>query len=144
MKQVIEKDIIVKFHRVTEVEPIEGTDFAFYTDTREMESDGVKRAETSKGITSMDNIRSVQSMDKIDNEVIVDGMYKRRAIVAAISKENFQKAKDGLADVAEVVEYPYVSGYELPKEYVLVLWNKVSHQIRDLQYQLIPFGGIYE
>ena len=43
MKMIMQTDVVIKTHRMIEIEEIEGTDFAFYTDTRNIDTNGEKK-----------------------------------------------------------------------------------------------------
>lgn len=137
MKKILENDVIIKTHRIIEIEEIEGTDFVFYKDTRDIDKDGEKSVEVYKGITSIENINSVNGLKSISNIVVAPKMYESEAIVAAISKENLQCVLNGEKHIADVVENVNGKDYPFPENYILVLWNVGSYKIADLHYNFI-------
>lgn len=137
MKKIFEKDIVIKTHRIIEIKEIEGTDFSFYRDVRDIDKNDEKSAEVYKGITSMENINSVNGLKRISNTVVTPKMYQGEAIVAIITQDNFDCVLNGSKHITEVIEYPYDKDYYIPDNYILVLWNVGSHRIADLHYNFI-------
>lgn len=95
MKKLIETETVVKTKRRIDIEKIEGTDFVCYVDTREVNTDGTVETKEYKGITSLENLKSVKGLEKIEDKVSAPKMYEGYACVAAINKQNF---KDVLYD----------------------------------------------
>lgn len=56
MKKLIETETVVKTKRRIDIEKIEGTDFACYVDTREINTDGTVETKEYKVITSLDSV----------------------------------------------------------------------------------------
>lgn len=57
MKKLIEIETIIKTNRRIDIEKIEETDFAYYTDTREINTDGTVETKVDKRITSLENLK---------------------------------------------------------------------------------------
>ena len=137
MRKILEEDVVIKIHRTIEIEEIEGTDFVFYKDTREKNENDKKSIAMCKSITSMENITSVKGLEGISNVIVAPKMYENKAVVAAISKENFQHVLNGEKHIADVIESTDGKDYPVPENYMLVLWNFGSHKIADLNYNFI-------
>ena len=138
MKKIFEYDYEVITHRTINTEEIKGTDFVFYEDIREVNENGnenfyIKR---HKGVTSKENIEAVTGMDDIDDIVKTPKMYEGKAIVAVISKDDYQKLMNGELHITEVVQYLKNIDYSEDK-YILVLYNWMSYKIADLNYNFI-------
>lgn len=136
MNKVFEYDCEVITHRTINTEEIEGTDFVFYEDIREIFKDGNFLEVVYKGVTSKENINSVIGLGHIENIVKAPRMYEKKAIVAAIDKNNYQKVMNGDMYIADVIEYLKNIDYSEDK-YILVLWNWLSDKIADLNYNFI-------
>lgn len=137
MKKIFEDNVIIKTHRTIEIEEIEGTDFAFYTDTRNIDKNGEKSIVMCRNITSIENIKAVKGLQDISNQVVASNMYQGKTIVAAMSKDNFKAVLDGDKHITEVIEYLDGKDYPIPDDYMFVLWNVGSHRIADLHYKFI-------
>lgn len=105
MNKVFEYDCEVITHRTINTEEIEGTDFVFYEDIREIFDGGNFLEEVYKGATSKENINSVIAMMNIENIVKAPRMYEKKAIVAAINKDNYQKVMNGDMYIEDAIEY---------------------------------------
>lgn len=137
MKKLIEIETIIKTNRRIDIEKIEGTDFAYYTDTREINTDGNVEVKTYYGITSLENLKSVKGLEKIEDKVFAPKMYEGYACVAAINKQNFKEVLSGEKHISEVVEDISTLTFPISNNYLLVLWNWGSHKIADLNYDFI-------
>lgn len=137
MKKSIEIETIIKTNRRIDIEKIEGTDFAYYTDIREINTDGNVEVKTYQGITSLENLKSVKGLEKIKDKVSVPKMYEGYACVAAINKQNFKEVLSGEKHISEVVEDISTLTFPISNNYLLVLWNWRSYKIADLNYDFI-------
>lgn len=137
MEKIFEDDIVIKTHRTIEIEKIEGTDFAFYMDTREIDENGKKSVTVYKNVTSIENINAVKGLQNISNQVAAPNMYRGTAIVAAIRKDNFKALLNGNKEIMEVIKYLDDVNYPVSDDYVLVLWSIGSYKIADLHYNFI-------
>ena len=137
MKMIMQTDVVIKTHRMIEIEEIEGTDFAFYTDTRNIDTNGEKRIEVIKNITSMENLISVKGLDKINDVVSAPKMYEGKAVIVAIHKDNFKLVLEGKKHITDVVEKLSAKSYPIPEDYMLALWNWGSYKLADLSYDFI-------
>ena len=137
MKKLIEIETIIKTNRRIDIEKIEGTDFAYYTDTREINTDGNVEVKTYYGITSLENLKSVKGLEKIEDKVFAPKMYEGYACVAAINKQNFKEVLSGEKHISEVVENISTLTFPISNNYLLVLWNWGSYKIADLNYDFI-------
>ena len=54
MKKLVESKSVVEINRRIEIEEINGTDFAYYVDTKEIKTNGVFEKKIQKGVTSME------------------------------------------------------------------------------------------
>ena len=136
MNKVFEYDCEVITHRTINTEEIEGTDFVFYEDVREIFDSGNFLEEVYKGVTSKENINSVIAMMNIENIVNAPRMYEKKAVVAAINKDNYQKVMNGDMYIGDAIEHLKNINYSEDK-YILVLWNWLSNKIADLNYNFI-------
>lgn len=136
MNKVFEYDCEVITHRTINTEEIEGTDFVFYEDVREVFDGGNFLEEVYKGVTSKENINSVIAMMNIENTVKSPRMYEKKAVVAAINKDNYQKVMNGDMYIEDAIEHLKNIDYSEDK-YILVLWNWLSNKIADLKYNFI-------
>lgn len=136
MNKVFEYDCEVITHRTINTEEIEGTDFVFYEDIREIVQNGNFCTEVYKGVTSKENINSVIGLGDIENIVKTPRMYEKKAIVAAINKDNYQKVMNGDMYIEDAIEHLKNIDYSKNK-YVLVLWSWLSNKIADLNYNFI-------
>lgn len=141
MKKTLEIDVVVKTHRIIEIEEIKGTDFVFYTETRNIDNNGEKSIEVVKGVTSVKNIETTTNLNYIKWSVDTPKMTEGRAVVAAIHKNNFDILLQGKKYVSEVIESLnsiYENNDSISDDYMLVLWDVSSHKIADLNYNFIP------
>lgn len=136
MNKVFEYDSTLITHRTINTEEIKGTDFVLYEDIREVNENGKSYIKRHKGITSKENIESVTGMDDINDIVKTPKMYEGKAIVAVISKDDYQKLMNGELHITEVVQYLKNIDYSEDK-YILVLYNWMSYKIADLNYNFI-------
>lgn len=136
MNKVFEYDCEVITHRTINTEEIEGTDFVFYEDVREIVQNGNFCTEVYKGVTSKENINSVIGLGDIENIVKAPRMYEKKAIVAAINKDNYQKVMNGDMYIEDAIEHLKNIDYSKNK-YVLILWSWLSNKIADLDYNFI-------
>lgn len=137
MKKILENDVVIKTHRTIEMEEIEGTDFAYYKDIREIDKNGEKSVETYSGVTSIENIKSVNGLKNISNTVVAPKMYEQEAIVALVSKENFKCVLNGEKHIVDVIENINKKNFPISEDYMIVLWNVGSYKIADLHYNFI-------
>lgn len=137
MKKLIEIETIIKTNRRIDIEKIEGTDFAYYTDTREINTDGNVEVKTYHGITSLENLKSVKGLKKIADKVFAPKMYEGYACVAAINKQNFKDVLIGKKHISEVIEDVSTLSFPISNDWLLVLWNWGSYKIADLNYDFI-------
>lgn len=135
MKNIIETNI--KVNRTIEMEEIDKTDFIFYVDTKNIDTNGKIETQIIKGITSKENLKLVKGLDKINNIIYAPKMYKNAAIVMAIKKDNFKLVLSGKKYINEIIEEPNKIEYPIPENYMLVLWNWLSYTIMDLNYNFI-------
>ena len=138
MKKLIETETVVKTKRRIDIEKIEGTDFVCYVDTREVNTDGTVETKEYKGITSLENLKSVKGLEKIEDKVSVPKMYEGYACVAAINKQNFKDVLIGKKHISEVIEDVSTLSFPISNDLLLVLWNWGSYKIADLNYDFIP------
>ena len=136
MKEIFTFDSTTITHRTVNTKEIEGTDFVFYEDCREINEDGVNRTEVYKGITSLENIKNITGMKDIKKKVKAPNMYKGKANVGAIEKAAFEKLKAGDLELPEVVkDIDYMDYSE--ETHVLVLYSFDGTQICDLNHRFI-------
>lgn len=138
MKKLIETETVVKTKRRIDIEKIEGTDFVCYVDTREVNTDGTLETKEYKGITSLENLKSVKGLEKIEDKVFAPKMYEGYACVAAIHKQNFTDVLIGKKHISEVIEDVSILSFPISNDWLLVLWNWGSYKIADLNYDFIP------
>lgn len=138
MKKLIETETVVKTKRRIDIEKIEGTDFVCYVDTREVNTDGTLETKEYKGITSLENLKSVKGLEKIEDKVSAPKMYEGYACVAAINKQNFKDVLIGKKHISEVIEDVGTLSFPISNDWLLVLWNWGSYKIADLNYDFIP------
>lgn len=138
MKKLIETESVVKTKRRIDIEKIEGTDFAYYVDTRDINTDGTIETKVDKGITSLENLKSVKELEKIEDKVSAPKMYEGYACVAAINKQNFKDVLIGKKHIPEVIEDVGTLSFPISNDWLLVLWNWGSYKIADLNYDFIP------
>lgn len=138
MKKLIETESVVKTKRRIDIEKIEGTDFAYYVDTRDINTDGTIETKVDKGITSLENLKSVKGLEKIEDKVFAPKMYEGYACVAAIHKQNFTDVLIGKKHISEVIEDVSILSFPISNDWLLVLWNWGSYKIADLNYDFIP------
>ena len=137
MKKLIETETVIKTKRRIDIEKIEGTDFACYVDTREINTDGIVELKVDKGITSLENLKSVKGLEKIEDKVSAPKMYEGYACVAAINKQNFKDVLIGKKHISEVIEDVSNLSFPISNDWLLVLWNWGSYKIADLNYDFI-------
>lgn len=138
MKKLIETETVVKTKRRIDIEKIEGTDFVCYVDTREVNTDGTVETKEYKGITSLENLKSVKGLEKIEDKVSVPKMYEGYACVAAINKQNFKDVLIGKKHISEVIEDVSKLSFPISNDWLVILWNWKSYKIADLNYDFIP------
>ena len=137
MKKLIETETVIKTKRRIDIEKIEGTDFACYVDTREINTNGIVELKVDKGITSLENLKSVKGLEKIEDKVSAPKMYEGYACVAAINKQNFKDVLIGKKHISEVIEDVSNLSFPISNDWLLVLWNWGSYKIADLNYDFI-------
>lgn len=140
MKKLVESKSVVEINRRIEIEEINGTDFAYYVDTKEIETNGVFEKKIQKGVTSMENLKAVKEMEKINDIVVAPKMYEKDAIIVAIAKKDFQQVLNGEKHITDIIENTQINDLSFPisNDYMLVLWNWKSYKIADLFYNFIP------
>lgn len=140
MKKLVESKSVVEINRRIEIEEINGTDFAYYVDTKEIETNGVFEKKIQKGVTSMENLKVVKEMEKINDIVVAPKMYEKDAIIVAIAKKDFQQVLNGEKHITDIIENTQINDLSFPisNDYMLVLWNWKSYKIADLFYNFIP------
>lgn len=140
MKKLVESKSVVEINRRIEIEEINGTDFAYYIDTKEIETNGVFEKKIQKGVTSMENLKAVKEMEKINDIVVAPKMYEKDAIIVAIAKKDFQQVLNGEKHITDIIENTQINDLSFPisNDYMLVLWNWKSYKIADLFYNFIP------
>lgn len=137
MKKILENDVVIKTHRTIEMEEIEGTDFAYYKDVREIDKNGEKFVEVYNGVTSIENIKSVNGLKNISNTIVAPKMYDQEAIVTTISRENFKCVLNGKKHIYDAIEDIGKKNYAFNENYMIVLWSPLSYKIADLHYNFI-------
>ena len=137
MKKLIETETVIKTKRRIDIEKIEGTDFACYVDTREINTDGIVETTVDKGITSLENLKAVKGLEKIEDKVSAPKMYEGYACVAAINKQNFKDVLIGKKHISDVIEDVSNLSFPISNDWLLVLWNWGSYKIADLNYDFI-------
>lgn len=140
MKKLVESKSVVEINRRIEIEEINRTDFAYYVDTKEIETNGVFEKKIQKGVTSMENLKAVKEMEKINDIVVAPKMYEKDAIIVAIAKKDFQQVLNGEKHITDIIENTQINDLSFPisNDYMLVLWNWKSYKIADLFYNFIP------
>ena len=140
MKKLIETETVVKTKRRIDIEKIEGTDFAYYVDTRDINTDGTLETKEYKGVTSLENLKTVKKMEKINDIVVAPKMYEKDAIIVAIDKKDFQQVLNGKKHITDIIENTQINDLSFPisNNYMLILWNWKSYEIADLFYNFIP------
>lgn len=138
MKKLMEWTVTVKTNRKINVEEIEGTDFAFYEDVREIDTDGEKEVKIIKGVTSKENLNKVQGLDFINDVVYAPKMYDKKAVVATIKKSDFNLVLKGKKHISEAIDWQCLVRLPTSEDCMMVLWNSSSHTIADLNYNFIP------
>lgn len=140
MKKLVESKSVVEINRRIEIEEINGTDFAYYVDTKEIKTNGVFEKKIQKGVTSMENLKAVKEMEKINDIVVAPKMYEKDAIIVAIAKKDFQQVLNGEKHITDIIENTQINDLSFPisNDYMLVLWNWKSYKIADLFYNFIP------
>ena len=137
MKKLIETETVIKTKRRIDIEKIEGTDFACYVDIREINTDGIVETTVDKGITSLENLKAVKGLEKIEDKVSAPKMYEGYACVAAINKQNFKDVLIGKKHISDVIEDVSNLSFPISNDWLLVLWNWGSYKIADLNYDFI-------
>lgn len=148
MKKLIETNAIVKTNRVIEIEEINGTDFAFYKDTKMINTNGIEKINSIIGATSIQNLKSIKGLEAISDTVLAPKMYEGKATIRVIKKSNFNLVLKGKKHISDVIENLSKKYYSDKENYMIVLWNIGSHTIADLQYNFISipitFDYIYD
>jgi len=139
MKKLVESKSVVEINRRIEIEEINGTDFAYYIDTKEIETNGVLEKKIKKGVTSMENLKAVNGMDSINDVVFAPKMSDEKAIIVPILKNDFQKVLNGEKHITEIIENTKMNdiSFSMVDDYMFVLWNWQSYKIADLFYKFI-------
>lgn len=138
INRVLDTEVVIKTHRIIEVQEIPGTDFVYYEDTKEVNKNGEEYINTDKGFTSKENILSVSELNPISLKIKAPKMYGNMAAIAAIKKCDFDDMLKGKKHITEIIESVNELSYPVPEDYMLVLWNGASHKIANLNYDFIP------
>lgn len=136
MNKVFEYDSTIITHRTINTEEIEGTDFVFYEDRREVNDDGNIYTRIYIGATSKENIESVTGLNNINDNIKAPKMYEGKANIVAIDKDDYQKVMNGDIHITDTIRYLKDIDYSDDK-YILVLWNWGSYKVADLNYKFI-------
>ena len=147
MKTLKKSSSVVKINRRIDIEEIKDTDFAYYFDIKEINTDGTVENIITNGVTSIENLISVNKMEKISEKISVSKMYEGIAYVVAIKKDDFKQVLNDEKHITEVVKEVNKVNLPISDEYMLVLWNNGSFKIMDLNYNFISipisFNYIY-
>lgn len=140
MKKVFEVTTTKTTYRTVNIEEIEGTDFVYYEDVRSINEDGNFYVKRYKGITSKENVNEykLKGLDFINDTVKSPKMYEKKAMVAAIDREDFEHVIHGYKHITDVIQYlKDIDDFMNNEKYILVLWNWMSNKIADLNYNFI-------
>lgn len=140
MNEIFETTTTKITHRIVKTKELEGTDFVYYEDIRNINEDGNSYIKQYKGITSKENIDicNLKGLDFIENTVKAPKMYEEIAKVAAINKNDFQNVLNGSMFIEDVVKHlKNIDDFMNKDKYILVLWNWLSYKIADLNYNFI-------
>lgn len=140
MNKIFETTTTKTTYRTVNIEEIEGTDFVYYEDVRSINEDGNSYVERYKGITSKENVNEykLKGLDFIDDTVKAPKMYEKKAMVAAIDREDFDHVIHGDMHVTDAIKYlKDIDNFMNNEKYMLILWNWMSHKIADLNYNFI-------
>lgn len=112
--------------------------FVKVKDTREVETNGVKKEITNVFLTSKDKVENIEGLKPISKEIYVKGLYQNKAEALLLSKENYNKLLHAEMHVSdENVFENYKEGYS-EEDYDLVLWNWGSYELLDLDLNHLP------
>ena len=134
MKEIFTFDSTIITHRTVNTKGIEGTDFVFYEDFREINEDGISRTEVYKGVTSLENIKKVTGTKAVG--VKAPKMYDGCAVVAAIDKNDYMRLRVGDLYIEDVIKQIKDIDYS-EDTHILVLYDFASRRIADLNYRFI-------
>lgn len=140
MNKIFEITTTKTTYRSVNIEEIEGTDFVYYEDERSINEDGNSYIEKYKGITSKENIDEykLKGLDFIKDIVKAPKMYEKKAVVAAIDKDDFKYVLNGNMHISDAIQnLKNTDDFINNEKYMLVLWNWQSHKIADLNYNFI-------
>jgi len=137
MKNLMEYTATIQTERKLNIHEIEGTDFAFYEDVREIDTDGKKEIKTYTGVTSIKNLQETKELERVNRYVHAPKMYEEKAYVVPIKKMDFDLVLKGNRHITTVIGESTAIGYPLPEDTILALWNCGSYTIADLNYNFI-------
>lgn len=136
MNKIFNRKATVTREIVTE--PIKGTEFSYFVDTRLTRfSDGKLSSEMKNGITSNSNLAQAEDFDDINLRCSCTKMYDNYGFVVAISNDDMDRVMRAEAHITDVIESTVDSEWKDMKEKKLILFNGGSYEISDLNHNLI-------